>query len=189
MKPTLSLPSQLTSANAAFETLRPIQIFLYRFVQESVRVTKETAGVMWMYTQPVLQNISDTTTLYTLSAITTSIETIQRRGGEAYTVVNEAIVEFVEADIEQSEQVNMLNRIPTSPLSMDGKIDRNSNSSDNNVTYPPPSSFINISNGTAVIKTSSDGNGVSEEYVKSSDKNSPIGAVKTYINDTDKIIL
>jgi hypothetical protein len=102
MSPTI--PTQLLSTNAAIETLRPIQLFIFRFVEESVKITKEAAGVAWEYSQPVLQNVSETATSYALGAVRASIEIIQRRGGETYTFINDAIVDFVETDIEEQEQ-------------------------------------------------------------------------------------
>ena len=99
MAPTL--PSQLTSTTAAIETIRPIQLFLYKFVEVSVEVTMEVVGTVWEYSQPIFRNIAISTTNAALDAVYKSLEVIQQRGGESYNVINNAIIDFVEADVEQ----------------------------------------------------------------------------------------
>lgn len=54
-------------------------------------MTKEIAGTVW-----------STAAGYALDAITKSIEVIQNRGGATYNMLNDALVEFVEADIERN---------------------------------------------------------------------------------------
>lgn len=84
-------------------------MFLLRFVEVGVEVTKEAAGAVWGYSQPVLSNITSTTAAYALEALSKSIDMIQRRGEDTYNMINNAIVELVEADIEQQELVTQLN--------------------------------------------------------------------------------
>ena len=88
-----TIPAQLTSANAAIETLRPVKMFVVRFVEVGYEVTKEIAGTVF-----------STAAGYALEALSKSIEVIQNRGGATYNMLNDALVEFVEADIERNAQ-------------------------------------------------------------------------------------
>lgn len=95
-----TIPLQFTSSNAAIETLRPIQLFLYRFAEVGLEVTKEISGTIWAHTRVAAQQVIETTANIALGYFTTSFEIIQRRGGETYNMLNTAIIEFVEADME-----------------------------------------------------------------------------------------
>lgn len=102
------IPSQLTSTNAAIEALRPMQFFIFRFIEVGVEVTKEVVGTVWEHSSAVASRVSETAVAYGLETLTKSIEIIQRHGGETYNMINEAVIQFVEADIEHRTTVQLV---------------------------------------------------------------------------------
>lgn len=104
MAPTIP---EITSASALIETLRPFQLFLFRFVEVGAEVTKELAETAWTQSSTVIQQASSTASAYAVDAMYRALDIIRSRGLATYAVINEAVIQIVEADIEgQSPSVN-----------------------------------------------------------------------------------